>query len=136
MVENGPSTTGAPEGDTWSIIACLALSWVCQHHITLTLAKPTSYADNWGWKTHTTQSNLAAIQTTIRYTNSLRLQIDWGKTWAWTTQSTGKKKWEKELKNALPELRDLTIVTHARELGYMIHYNKVTSRETPLSIEY
>ena len=128
----GPSTTGAPEGDTWSIIACLALSWVWQHHISLTLAKPTSYADNWGWKTHTTQSNLAAIQTTIRYTNSLRLQIDWGKTWAWTTQSTGKRKWEKELKNALPELRDLTIVTHARELGYMIHYNKVTSRETQM----
>ena len=128
----GLSTTGAPEGDSWSIIACLSLSWVWQHHIALTMAKPTSYADNWGWKTTSTRSNLAAIRTTISYTNSLKLQIDWEKTWAWTTQSTGKKKWEQELKFALPELQDLTIVTHARELGYMIHYNKVTSRETQM----
>lgn len=128
----GSSTTGAPEGDTWSVIACLALSWVWQHHIESTTARPLSYADNWGWKTNTTESNLAAIQTTINLTNSLRLQIDWGKTWAWTTATTGKKQWEKTLKTVVPQLEELTTVTHARELGYMIHYNKVTSRTTQM----
>ena len=128
----GPSTTGTPEGDTWSVVACLALSWVWQQHVAATMAKPLSYADNWGWKTKTTASNLAAIQITTNYTDSLRLQIDWGKTWAWTTATTGKKKWEKEIKTLLPQIADLTIVTHARELGYMIHYNKVTSRETQM----
>ena len=128
----GSSTTGAPEGDTWSVIACLAVSWVWQYHIATTTAKPLSYADNWGWKVKSITSNLASIQITINLTNALRLKIDWGKTWAWTTQTTGKKQWEKELKNALPDLKDLTIVTHARELGYMIHYNKVSSRETQM----
>ena len=128
----GPSTTGAPEGDTWSILACLSLSWVWQHHITSTAAKPMCYADNWGWKTKTTESNLAAIQITRNITDSLRLQIDWNKTWAWTTQTTGKKKWATELKTAVPALTELTVVTHARELGYMISYNKVSSRETQM----
>ena len=128
----GKSTTGAPEGDTWSILACLAISWVWQHHITSATAQPLCYADNWGWKTKTIASNLAAIQITTNFTNSLRLQIDWSKTWAWTTQTTGKRKLEKEIKNMIPDLADLTIVTHARELGYMICYNKVSSRETQM----
>ena len=65
ILKCGSSTTGAPEGDTWSVVACLALSWVWQHLTTTTQAIPLSYADNWGWKTKTTESNVAAIQITI-----------------------------------------------------------------------
>eukprot|EP00438_Fugacium_kawagutii_P015629 Skav213750 [mRNA] locus=scaffold258:89574:93023:+ [translate_table: standard] len=124
------STTGAAEGDTWSILVCIALSYVWIWHLLQLESSPATYADNWTWRTSTTARNKNAIRFTIRYTASIRVTIDWSKTWAWTTQRTRRKAWKTTMRSTCPELTELKVLSTAQELGYTLHYHKVHSRAT------
>lgn len=70
---------------------------------------------------------LASLDFTIRYTECLRLVIDWAKTWAWVTSSSLKQTWQHAMQQQYPNL-ELRFVDSARELGYTIHYNRKQSR--------
>ena len=81
------ATTGCPEGDSWSVIAMLtiAATWahtLCSLHPTL---DATAYADNWTWWSPDINQHEACIAHTIKFTQWLGLQIDWRKTWRWST---------------------------------------------------
>ncbi len=123
------TTTGCPEGDCWSIIACLGLSYIWTSIVTKGTTQPLSFADNWNWRSQDTESNIIAIQDTVRFLNAIKLQIDWNKTWIWCTSSVIKNAWKNRIHDALPEV-SIRVVTSARELGYTMHYNRVQNRYT------
>ena len=127
--EGSKTTTGCPEGDCWSILACLGLSYIWTYHITQGTTKPLAFADNWNWRCQDTESNITSIQKTINYLASIKLDIDWTKTWIWCTRSVIKKAWKERLTAAIPNV-SIRAVTSARELGYTMHYNRVPNRYT------
>eukprot|EP00438_Fugacium_kawagutii_P030899 Skav215852 [mRNA] locus=scaffold1630:238570:242613:- [translate_table: standard] len=124
-----PNTTGCPEGDTFSILACISIAYVWQHFLMLLELTPFVFADNWSWRGHSIVSHRKAIEHTQHFCQSLRLYIDWGKTWTWSTDTRMKNQWKKIAKTMLPQAR-FQILSSARELGYQIHYTRVHSRAT------
>ena len=50
IVELDTTSTGAPEGDTWSVLACISISRVWGHLVQQVGAEPSCFADNWGWQ--------------------------------------------------------------------------------------
>lgn len=83
------AVTGCPEGDSWSVIAMLVIAATWAH--TLCLIHPTidatAYADNWTWWSQDVYQHDECLKHTINYTKWLGLQIDWHKTWRWSTNS-------------------------------------------------
>ena len=126
----GRSTTGAPEGDSWSVLACIAISTTWTQILATHDTFPSAYADNWAWRSLSTASNLAALRATVHYTNALRLQIDWRKTWMWSTDSRNKDTWKSQMLQECPPDTDILIVSNARDLGFTMSYNKCHSRAT------
>eukprot|EP00438_Fugacium_kawagutii_P006581 Skav208855 [mRNA] locus=scaffold2996:279682:284739:+ [translate_table: standard] len=126
----GPTTTGAPEGDSWSVLACVALSRLWVELVRQDETSPYCYADNWAWRSLSTPANLHSIALTKTFTNSLRLKIDWSKTWIWFSGSTPSPQWLRDLQAACDAEVEVAQVHVARELGYTIHYNKQHSRAT------
>ena len=130
IVELDKTSTGAPEGDTWSVLACISISRVWGHLVLQVGAQPSCFADNWGWHCRDVDINLQAIDITRLCAHSLRLQIDWEKTWAWKTNSANKSIWKRSIRSALPPEAKVQIVLHAKDLGFTMAYNKVQSRQT------
>ena len=124
------TATGTPEGDSWSVLACIALSRMWAHQIVQKGATPSCYADNWSLKSQQTPTTEAAIRATIQCANAFKLLIDWNKTWCWRTSAAGKQEWKAHMQSLLPEGIHIQIVSAARELGYTMAYNKVQSRQT------
>ena len=126
----GRATTGTPEGDAWSVVACIAISRFWCQLLNNQDAYPSAYADNWSWRARNFHVNRLAFQQTISYTNSLRIQIDWGKTWTWSTDSRNRQTWMNQMQSIFPEGTEMVTVTNARELGFTLNYNKTCSRAT------
>ena len=78
------STTGAPEGDSLSVLAMLALASAFHRSIANDAVSPHGYADNWGWSTFNFESHKTAFLDTLNFTGALRLQIDFEKSWHWS----------------------------------------------------
>eukprot|EP00435_Cladocopium_sp_Y103_P057297 s916_g19.t1 len=77
------SSTGAPEGDSLSVLAMLALAAAFHWCIANERVVPHGYADNWGWSTFNQAAHRTAYQGTLRLTSSLKLLIDFNKSWHW-----------------------------------------------------
>eukprot|EP00435_Cladocopium_sp_Y103_P040584 s1003_g11.t1 len=77
------SSTGAPEGDCLSVLAMLALAVAYHWCIANDQVVPHGYADNWGWCTFNQAAHRNAYKGTLRLTSSLRLLIDFNKSWHW-----------------------------------------------------
>ena len=124
-------TTGCPEGDTWSVVAMLALSnvWVHMLQNTPKPVAPLSYADNLGWSAHDPAAHHDALTLTLAWSQALKLQVDWKKTWVWATDNTHADAWRQH-RCHFPELQEVLKVTNARELGYMIAYSKCQNKKT------
>ena len=124
------TSTGTPEGDSWSVLACIALSRIWADQVLRIGAQPSCYADNWSLKTEQTPITEIAIDITISCARAMKLLIDWAKTWCWRTSSHGKQAWKQKMQALLPPGVHIQVVTAARELGYTMAYNKVQSRQT------
>ena len=106
----------------------LSYVWLCmlKQSCTSSLA-PMAYADNLGWKTSEPEDHSLALRQTEKWAQALRFQIDWAKTWVWATGPIHKETW-KRISGARPI--QLHWLTNARELGYMMAYNKKHSKLT------
>ena len=118
------STTGAPEGDSLSVLAMLALAAAFHWAIANDAVTPHGYADNWGWSTFNFEHHKVAFMSTVNFTRALRLQIDFEKSWHWSIT--------KEFRNACLDLSALfpdgdipiRVEAHVKDLGERFHYNK------------
>ena len=124
-------TTGAPEGDTWSVLCMISLSYVWVQQLLLRCSsdlRPLVYADNLGWSTVDARDHGKAMEVTSRWTQALKLKVDWTKTWTWATDEAHRDAWSSELRDR--EHPDVHRARNARELGYMLAYQKTQSRLT------
>eukprot|EP00435_Cladocopium_sp_Y103_P066489 s149_g28.t1 len=117
------STTGAPEGDCLSVLAMLALATAFHAQTANEEVSPHGYADNWGWMTFHIPSHKKAFAHTLRFAASLKLEIDFQKSWHWGIT--------REFREACESLALLfpsgdvpvKIESHVRDLGERFHYN-------------
>ena len=79
-----PSSTGAPEGDPMSVLGMLSICWIFVKLLE-GLVCPTAYMDNWSWSTDFPDCHGPALLVLQDLTDSLRVQIDWSKTYSWGT---------------------------------------------------
>jgi len=120
------ATTGTPEGDALSVCGMISVAYHYHEYLVkrLTLVKVGIYADNWGWLTKSQQQNFVALQMTLRFVHSIRMKIDFRKSWAWATG----KDFRRALKNLellLPDgLTEIQILEDAKELGVQMKYSR------------
>eukprot|EP00438_Fugacium_kawagutii_P024138 Skav222774 [mRNA] locus=scaffold600:399687:405058:- [translate_table: standard] len=126
---SGKVTTGAPEGDSWSVMLCVAISRIWALQMATGTTVPSAYADNWGWKCQHLEDNLQAFNTTKLFVSSLRLRIDWSKTWVWSSAREDTAAWTEAIAAACPTENPVQRVQCARELGFVLNYNKRHSRQ-------
>ena len=128
LFSTGHNTTGCPEGDSFSVIAMLTINflWTHFHHEVPGLLN--AFADNWSYATTRVDQHIQVLGTIVRVTQALNLTIDWQKTWRWATSPEHKEILHRVQQQLSPQANPLQMVTHARELGYILHYKCNPSR--------
>ena len=124
------ASTGAPEGDTWSVISMISLSYVWVQQLLMKCSPqfcPIVYADNLGWATTELRDHGQALAITTRWAAALKFQIDWTKTWRWATDETHRDEWQAVLHDV--QLPPIQQAKNERELGYMLSYRKTHNRK-------
>lgn len=119
-----PSTTGVPEEDGMSVIAMLCLSTYFFVKISNQQTFPYSYADNLSFFTPETIAFYIAFQKILAITSSLRISIDFNKSWIWATSKNLRKQCQ------LVELFfpngniTIPIVSEVKDLGEQVLYKE------------
>jgi len=118
------STTGAPEGDSLSVLATLASATAFHWSVANDSVTPHGYAYNWGWSTFNFGCHRMAFASVLNFSSSLRLEIDFDKSWHWSIT--------KEFRNACLDLAHLfpsgdipiRVESHVKDLGERFHSGK------------
>eukprot|EP00438_Fugacium_kawagutii_P004663 Skav209252 [mRNA] locus=scaffold990:289023:292199:- [translate_table: standard] len=127
--DSGRTCTGTPEGDAWSVLCCISIARLWISIVESQEVSPYSYADNWAWRAMTDEANLQALESTKAFCASLRMRIDWSKTWVWHTRPATDA-WLNSIQALCPTHNEIQHVRVARELGSTVNYNKAHSRMT------
>ena len=83
--------------------------------------------DNWTWSADHPDCHGPALLTLLELTDSLRLQVDWKKTYVWAVWGTQKvsQSWWKDVGPAfLPDHVVLPLVAHVKELGAFLQFSR------------
>eukprot|EP00438_Fugacium_kawagutii_P032555 Skav201091 [mRNA] locus=scaffold2562:88776:94007:+ [translate_table: standard] len=117
------STCGCPEGDPWSVVAMLVIAacWIFLSKRADAGVAMAAYADNWSWWLQEGSSHDAIVQTTLRFTHWLGLEVDWGKTWIWGTSTMATQLLRDTLYNLLPR-QQVNYRWYADDLGCPLTY--------------
>ena len=117
------ATTGFPEGDPCSVVAMLivAATWVIHIKKDNLSIGAGAYADNWTWWTKDAELHSEILHTTQNICNFCGLEIDWGKTWIWSTTSTGHKPLARLLHQQTGHSID--VKRNATDLGSVVAYH-------------
>ena len=70
-------------------MVAIANVWVSAALTRAPSASTTAYADNWTWWSAYFADHQFLLQHTVSFCNILGLQIDWNKTWVWSTKTKG-----------------------------------------------
>ena len=130
MLKGLAASTGLPEGDTWSVLAMIAINVHLDEvvkHLDLIL---NTYADNWSYATDDPSKHLPAIQILLKFAKAFKLTLDWNKTWIWGTDNHHRDALQQVGRDLLPAEVELQKVNFARELGYILHYRLQAFRGT------
>ena len=117
-------TTGAPEGDSLNVLAMPALATAFHWSVANDSVVPHGYADNWGWSTFNFACHRAAFVSVLNFSSSLRLEIDFDKSWHWSIT--------KDFRNACLDLAHLfpsgdipiRVESHVKDSGERFHYDR------------
>ncbi|CAE7630128.1 unnamed protein product [Symbiodinium sp. CCMP2592] len=110
------SSTGAPEGDPTSVLGMIAVCWMFVS-LLQGLVEPKAYVDNLSWSSDAPDNHAPAILVLQDFVSSLRLEIDWKKTYQWATSPTSRRWWQQVGSALLPAGHGLQLVSHVKELG-------------------
>ena len=123
-----PSSTGAPEGDPVSVLGMLSICWVFVRLLE-GLVNPSAYMDNWSWSTDLPDCHGPALLILQDLTDSLRVQIDWAKTYTWGTTPASQSWWREVGPAFVPPEVSLPVVSSARELGSFFQFGRRPERK-------
>ena len=117
------SSNGYPEGDTWSVVVMviLAYCWIVALKSQARQCCITAYADNWGWFTVNPRMHRVLIDQTVLFVRATNVQIDWEKSWSWSTNSAH----QQAIKGALQshgKVGQVSQVNSAMNLGCQMTY--------------
>ena len=117
------ATTGFPERDPCSVVAMLivAATWVIHIKNDNLSIGAGAYADNWTWWTKDAELHSEILHTTQNICNFCGLEIDWGKTWIWSTTSTGHKPLARLLHQQTGH--NIDVKRNATDLGSVVAYH-------------
>ena len=88
-----------------------------------------TFADNRSWFTEDPQKPYKATSITVELIASLRMKIDWDKTWCWATSDHHKHAFKRVREEFLPANTKFTLINSAKELGLIMHYKCSPFRE-------
>ena len=118
-----PANNGIPEGDPWSvaIMVCISSDWVRGLDALNQDIGSSAYADNWSFWQAIHKDHSPMISHTLAYTSQMGLEIDWDKTWIWSTCSSGHKPLQSVINTLVPEA-ELQKRNNACDLGCQVTY--------------
>ena len=116
------SSTGAPEGDAMSVAATVSLCWLLHQVLAEFDVKASLFVDNWAWTTDLHDAHEVALRETLSLCKSLRLEVDWHKSFSWSRDKAGKEWWETYGPSILPAGAPFHYLHNAKDLGTMMHY--------------
>ena len=118
-----PCTNGVPEGDTFSVVVMVAVAytWVCSIKTVAPATRIGAYADNWGWATQFARDHAAIFSATVRFVQAMGMEIDWQKSWYWSTDH----RHQSAILRALQQHTTVKVtkVAHAQDLGCTMTYH-------------
>lgn len=120
------STTGAPEGCGFSVVAMAVMSW-WQAKTMQVKAKAVdtfTYADNWNYVAEQTRAIIKAVDILKQFVSCMRMEISPSKSWLWATTAKGRK----ELKNIQVNHETIPVVTSFSDLGCDVQYAKTQKK--------
>ena len=124
------SSTGAPEGDSWSVLAMLAVGHCWAQHLS-DLVQPSVYADNLGWSSHCPPMHAPAHDRSLHFMSVLKLQVDWSKTFMWGSHAPHRQAWQHLGSTPASHLAVVPILSSAADLGYQMHFRLCHDRTVP-----
>ena len=114
---NLEATTGAPEGDPASVLGMVA---VCAGLASLLdTVSPHLYVDN-----RCLGGHREALEVLQSYTTSMRMVVDWRKSYVWAVSPVSKAWFKAHLASCLPADVTLPLHNHVKELGVQLQFNK------------
>eukprot|EP00438_Fugacium_kawagutii_P009093 Skav206636 [mRNA] locus=scaffold166:28795:33171:- [translate_table: standard] len=117
------STTGLPEGDSWSVLGMIGLSTLFFFHVVKPRLTPCCFADNWSWYTSDERLNFATWQSLLNLMQLLRMKIDFKKCWVWGSTRAVRNQLE-SINLLFPDgLTSLEVKYGVRDLGEIIQYS-------------
>ena len=111
------ASTGTPEGDALSVVAMCAVCWMLVQCNRATSSHLLTFVDNFTWLASRKDSLRASLRVAISVCSSLRLPIDWAKSFSWATTVPLRQYWDKEASRDLPDGVRLRRVREAMDLG-------------------
>ena len=104
----------------------LAMIGVCWLFVRLLegLVSPRAYVDNWSWTSDCPDNHGPALLVLQDLTASLRLQIDWAKTYVWALLPVSRSWWGDVGPAFVPEGVQLEIVPQVKELGSLFCFRR------------
>ena len=83
------SNNGFPEGDCWSVVVMVAISFCWTQIVQQRLPEslPLAYADNWEWLVTRPECHDDIMQWTQLVVRALGVSIDWQKSWLYATRA-------------------------------------------------
>ena len=116
------STTGIPEGDGTSVAAAVAVGWLfCEVASDFGLS-PLVFVDNWSWFTDDHELNAAGVAQAGHLASSLRIQIDWRKSFGWSRHVEGQRWWLQHASALGPAGAAVNVLPEAKNLGVAMRY--------------
>ena len=118
------SSTGIPEGDSWSVLGMLALSAVFYYTLSRPNLQPFTFADNWSWMTKSSKQNFQAWIRLLNLVSTLSMLIDFAKSWVWGTTKSLKEEIQ-NVKLLFPSGQCEVVIKGAvKDLGEVVVYSK------------
>ena len=114
---------GAPEGDPVSVAAMAAVCYWAHNFIQPSSAEFGTYVDNWSWQAPALPTLKHATSYLLRFLQSLKLPVDWTKSYSWATTPSGRQWLRTGLADVLPPEVQLPVARTVRELGAAFQFD-------------
>ena len=121
-----PSNVGCPEGDTWSVLAMVLINstWIHRLKALINQIGASAFADNWSWWIPTQCNPIPALRFTKSLCWWLGLNIDWAKTWIWSSRPGGERLMQQAVTSIYPGVQ-AQVLLNACDLGCPTTYHGV-----------
>ena len=130
------SSNGTPEGDPFSVAIMAALCYVAVHIAKQPGLTCDTYVDNWAWSASCREPLASGLPKAFRFLESLRIPVDWSKSYCWATERSDRVWWKGDGQVAFLTDTRVECVTEAKDLGVAYCYDRLphaTLRDRRLS---